>query len=284
MAALRTILPALLLLLGTAGPTALAAQIGAAQGGLRGQVLDEETGEGVAGVEVIFLDARERGRARAITDSLGLFRLSRVPAGRFSLRASRIGYADVTTPQWSLARADTLIVEIRIAQDAVLLAPLEIVARARPAPSAVLDDFRWRMERGHGTYFGRAEIVQRNPGYITDLLRTVPGVRVVSTGRGRADMHVEMGRALPGQGGGACPVQVFLDGRLVTPYVGGGTRRTVDPGFAIDDLVSPSDLEGVEVYRGVSTVPAEFMTPEARCGVVALWTRRGAPPGGSSER
>lgn len=276
MAALRIILPAVLLLVGIAGPTAVAAQIGAAQGGLRGQVLDEETGEGVAGVEVTFLDARERARARVITDSLGLFRMSRVPAGPFALRTSRIGYADVTTPRWTLDRADTLIVEIRIAQDAVPLAPLEIVARARPAPSAVLDDFRWRMERGHGTYFGRAEIVQRNPGYITDLLRTVPGVRVVSTGRGRTDMHVEMGRALPGQGGGACPVQVFLDGQLVTPYIG-RTRRTVDPGFAIDDLVSPSDLEGVEVYRGLSTVPAEFMTPEARCGVVALWTRRGDP-------
>jgi hypothetical protein len=28
------------------------------------------------------------------------------------------------------------------------------------------------------------------------------------------------------------------------------------------------------VYRGLSGVPAEFLTPEARCGVIALWTQR----------
>jgi hypothetical protein len=58
---------------------------------------------------------------------------------------------------------------------------------------------------------------------------------------------------------------VFVDGRPAN-------RRG---NVSINDLASPSGLEGMEVYRGLATVPPEFLTPEARCGVIALWTRRG---------
>jgi hypothetical protein len=44
---------------------------------------------------------------------------------------------------------------------------------------------------------------------------------------------------------------------------------------SVDDLVAPGAIEGIELYRGTATIPAEFLTPQARCGVVAIWTRRG---------
>jgi hypothetical protein len=40
-------------------------------------------------------------------------------------------------------------------------------------------------------------------------------------------------------------------------------------------LLSVSDIYGVEVYRGASQVPAEFMDPLATCGVMAIWTKYG---------
>ena len=47
------------------------------------------------------------------------------------------------------------------------------------------------------------------------------------------------------------------------------------PDFRIDEVISPGSVEGIEVYRGLSTVPAEFLNPDAECGVIAIWTRRG---------
>jgi hypothetical protein len=48
-------------------------------------------------------------------------------------------------------------------------------------------------------------------------------------------------------------------------------------GTTLDDLVRVDMLEGVEVYRGPSELPAELYGTNFRgaCGAVALWTRRG---------
>ena len=32
-------------------------------------------------------------------------------------------------------------------------------------------------------------------------------------------------------------------------------------------------IEAVEVFRGVSEMPAEFAAPDLRCGAVAVWMR-----------
>ena len=107
------------------------------------------------------------------------------------------------------------------------------------------------------------------PARVSDILTMVPGVRLSGTGTGLS-RTISMGRALPGAGGGACPVEIFVDG------VRTSRSRTSDPdGIPIDDLVNLSDLEGLEIYRGLAGVPAEFFTPDARCGVIAIWTRRG---------
>jgi hypothetical protein len=60
---------------------------------------------------------------------------------------------------------------------------------------------------------------------------------------------------------GWCVPQIYLDGMRI---------RTC----SIDDLASPMDLEGIEVYRS-AVVPAELAGPGSSCGVIALWTRRG---------
>ena len=79
-----------------------------------------------------------------------------------------------------------------------------------------------------------------------------------------------------------CATQIFVDGFLLNRRTG-SSRGAPPIDFRIDDVVSPSSIEGIEVYRGLSTVPAEFLNPDAECGVIAIWTRRGGyfrPPRG----
>lgn len=246
--------------------TPISAQRNAVEGIIRGQIIDHETGEGIAGALVEVLDDKERIHRSVTADDSGYFAIRRVRPGPFWLRASRIGYARSKTPPWQLASGEALTVELRLNREAVVLAPLKVMARAITV-SPVLSNYRERVQRRMGGFFiTREDIVNRKPARVTDLLETVPGITVQS-GRGMASARmVSVGRGMQGAGGSSCPVQIYVDGILATRG-----RQPVSP----DDLVAPETLEGIEVYRGLSTVPAEFLTPEARCGVIAIWTRRG---------
>ncbi len=159
--------------------------------------------------------------------------------------------------------------EIRLDPEAILLAPLEVIAWSELPENALHEGYQRRLETGLGTYITREDVERRNPGLVTDLLRDVPGLVVTSSGSGLRPV-VEMARSA----GKKCGTQIFVDGFLLN------RRSATIPGappadFRIDDAVSPASVEGIEIYRGLSTVPPEFLNPDAECGVIAIWTRRG---------
>jgi hypothetical protein len=250
-----------------ASPQEALAQQTSTDGTIMGQVMDERTETGIPGAEVEFLDESRRVRATTLTDDEGHFALHRLPPGSFRLRVRRLGYEETTTPPWWVQTGEVLSVVVRLQPDAILLAPLEVTGTSQPLQVPVLDGFYRRMEGGMGgTYFSRQEIEARNPARITDLLVDVPGIRLQqAAGRVGQLMVVSFARTLLGRGGGECPVQVFVDGILASRGQGS---------VPLDELASPNALEGLEIYRGLSSLPAEFVTPDARCGVVVLWTRR----------
>jgi hypothetical protein len=227
---------------------------------LRGLVLDHQTEEPIAGARVSVVASWGQRLGSRVTDDQGRFSLevSRAPAVR--LEAGRIGYRPAVTPYLHFDGRTFFEIEIRLDVEAVPLAPLEVVAwSVRRSP--VLSGFDDRVTSGYGSYFTRADIERARPVMVSDLLGRVPGIRLRSSGTGQSRI-VEMAQVTRM---GACPVQVFMDGRLM--------NRSGE--IAIDELATPADLEGLEVYRGLATVPPEFYNEWARCGVVAIWTRRG---------
>lgn len=257
------IIAALLMALGV---TALSAQEPVR---VKGTVVDEQTGEPVPHVDIAVRAANDRFIRDIVTDAEGQFEFSvRFHPGIW-LAASRIGYADNRTPILWFDDHTYYEVEIRLDPSAVLLAPLEVVTRREERRSPVLSGFDRRVRNGHGYYITRREIEKRNAAYVSDLLAMVPGVRLQSSGAGSHRL-IQMSRAASR----ACPVQLYVDGMQVTrrQTMGIGGRFS---GIYVDDFVTPNSVEGIEIYRGISTVPPEFLSPDADCGVIAIWTRRG---------
>jgi hypothetical protein len=93
---------------------------------LRGLVLDDATGQGVADAQVTAASTARRRPITAVTDTAGMFMLV-LPAGEHLITAARLGYVASKAMPLTVVRGDTMHVEIRLAADAMLLAPITVV-------------------------------------------------------------------------------------------------------------------------------------------------------------
>lgn len=245
-------------------PVALdtAVAVGPRRSGIAGRVVDDQTGRPVAGVTVTLLTSRELRAARAQTDSEGVFHLRVPQADGFQLRAERVGYRAATSGAITVMPDDTVQVELRLSTEAVLLAPLTVVAASRQLMrDHQLAGFEWRRQRQpFGRFMGPEDISRINPFYASDVLQQMPMVRLETGGESRFDRIV----TLPGRRGGRCLPSVYLDGRPVRLF----------QGMTLDDLVSGRSLAAVELYSRASSAPGEFPPRQNwDCGVVVIWTK-----------
>lgn len=243
-----------------------------AQTRVHGAVLEAASEQPLAGAVVTISTNRGRWQRSVRTDSAGAWGFAGLPRGPYRLHAARVGYRDASG-ELEIAGDTALSVSIRMAVEAVVLEPLTVIGRAVPEVSPVLRGFYERMRNGPGRFVTRAEIEDRRPSQVTDMLRGMPNVRLAAPGSGMGGGVLSRGSA-----SGRCSVVVFVDGMRLTQATFGG-RGVGSSDVPIDDYVHPGDVEGIEVYRGESDTPAEFMTRWVGCGTVVIWTRRGGRRG-----
>jgi hypothetical protein len=221
---------------------------------IRGRLLEERTGVPVAEASIALVsDSGAPLGVRARTDSAGAFALRATRPGIVRLRAERIGYRPALSPAVELREGDEISVTLRIVPDTLILQPLVVTANNRQPPGR-LGGFYDRMAHSvAGRFITREEIERRAPINVTDLLRTVAGIRVVPGPRG-------FGAVIRTTEG--CAPAVYLDG-----------LRFALMGETLDHIVDPMSLEGIEVYAHALNVPAEFQGFGPRCGAIVLWTR-----------
>lgn len=244
------------------GAAALAAVSAApAQGQvLRGRVLDDSTNLPIPTASVTALRSDGQIGGSAFTNDDGRFVIRVNRADWVRVHVSRLGYKDVTTAQVDLTLADTLLVQIRLSVRAVLLAPIEVLARPL---SPYIAQFRERMDHykklGLGTFIEREEIETFSSMPIPQFISaSTAGIRLTEDGR-----NVLM-RATMQLGSGTCSPQWYLNGMPLR----------FDPGESVESIVRMYDLEAIEIYKGASSLPPEYAGSTGSCGAVGLWTRR----------
>lgn len=237
----------------------------AAQVLVTGRILDAADGTPISLASVDLLDSEGDSLSSTRADGAGTFRFHLETGGRFLLRGRRIGYEAGVEGPLVLEPGDTVAVDLRMGTRPLELPGLEVIASRRPWFEHLVPQGLWtfygRMERnrslGIGRFITRGELRQWGGTPVALVVASVPGMSAHRDTRGR-------GYRLSGRGG--CAPLVFLDGMEVRME-----------GTTLDDLVRVDVLEGVEVYRGPSELPAELFGTNFRgaCGAVALWTRRG---------
>lgn len=199
----------------------------------------------------------------AHSDSAGRFFIPRVNAGTGVLHITLAGYRPALTAV-QVAAGDTAQVQVMLAGAAFVLAPLEVEGKAVPMLPA-MRGFEERRARASGHFFNRQEISRMQARRFTDVLRRVPGVQLFPVrGPFETGEAVRMARTIGVTGTRACPVLYYING---SPF-------PVTGDIPIDHYISPDDIAALEVYHGMSQIPAEFNSAShnARCGVIVIWT------------
>lgn len=211
---------------------------------LRGRVVDSELGNPLAGATV-----RTQAGATFSTDSFGRFEAAGVAGGHTEIRIELIGY---TSGDFVLTLPASGTVQAEFALDftGVNLPEIVVEARAEQLMPRYLD-FERRRDRKLGAFLRWDELKKAGFASVGDALRTVRGVRI-SCVQEAFECFAVMVRT-PN-----CQPTWFIDGIEVHSFHENTPIR---------------DVYGIEVFRGVGEIPAEFAGSNAACGVIAMWTK-----------
>ena len=190
------------------------------------------------------------GAARTVTDSAGRFTLTGLPAGSASITVRRLGFAP--------GNANVDLVEGRTDSVHVVLVMLPaqlpgLVADAEARERIRLADFYRHREAGQGYYLNRHQLDSTRVRRLSDLMRRIPGVRLLVDRNGRVQLRMSRSES--------CAPDFWIDGQRAAQ-------------LTVDD-VPLTDVEAIEVYRGPSGLPPEYNVRFGNpgCGAIVIWTR-----------
>ena len=184
----------------------------------------------------------------------GEFSITGLPSGTQSVIVRQIGFAPEERAVELSTRAPARI-QVAMSRPATILNTVVVKADRDVGLERV--GFTQRKRVGGGYYVDGADIEKRAPNVLTDLFRSIPGLRVVPSGNG-IDYTVESARNVTG----SC-VRYFVDG---APF------ESMFPGD-VDRILPTNEIAAVEVYNGIS-VPAQFQAPgSSSCAAIVLWSK-----------
>jgi hypothetical protein len=189
--------------------------------------------------------------AVVLTDEKGEFTMRNLPSGSRVLLARHLGYGAETAPV-DLSSHKEQRVTITLPKFVAVMDPVLVTARRVAALDKV--GFNDRNKSGQGYYIGPDRIARMHATEVTDILRTVPGLRVSYGPNGET---VSSSRALSG----SC-VQYYLDDMQFTE---------LEPGD-INHFVTGGEVVAVEVYQPPNA-PPQFTRGGGGCTTIVLWTR-----------
>jgi hypothetical protein len=222
---------------------------------VRGVLYDDSTGVPVRGT-VMFVDPRtDAPVVHAVSDSAGYFQ---------TLSAAM-----------TLQDGERMTVRVPISSTGDTHHRIGVVQHEHGVavrhPGEPFNGFRSR-PGAPGLRYDRAALLASGLSTLGEFLQNISGLAVGNTssaGSMQMSRSAATMSAVPGRPGVVpCHVGWFVDGHRMDSAAG---IDQITDGLARLQL---DDIDGVEIFRGLSEMPPEFATPDLQCGAIAVWTRR----------
>ena len=249
---------------------------------VRGTVTDKANDRLLASVQISLVDATgAQVGAGTRTDTVGTFVTHAARAGRYRIRAARIGYQPVVTDPFELQLGQLVVIRIQMTTVPQQLATVRIVERRRLHANELMTPagFDLRRSRGMGTFLDASQLAAYGAMSTSEVLRggtSSTWIRTTDNG----DLLTLLKAGMPE----GCAPEILLDG---LPLSSGDTMETIsgrgESALATLAGYSADQLYGIEIYRdkqlpppsvaGLMGIEQRERAPEFRCGVVAVWTK-----------
>lgn len=208
------------------------------------------------------------GFGQVRTDSGGMFRFARLPAGFVILHVAKIGFQPLMRVIG--LEADSVDLDVTLRSATYQLAPVVIHSDSSSTRLTDITGFERRRRNGMGHYITADEIAKRHVFETSELLRTLPGISIngrgmVTTLRG---MNTFIGTSCDSVGATVLIDGVEIAGEQIRGFGHGETGININ-------TIPIAFIKSIEVYAGPATTPPELVTARRSsvCGTVAIWTR-----------
>lgn len=192
----------------------------------------------------------------ALTNEKGDFTLRNLPSGSHVLLARHLGFGAETVPV-DLSSREPKQVTIKLPKFVAIIDPVVVTAKRVAGLEKV--GFSQRQKSGLGFYLGPEQIQNLHPNYLTDVLRSVPGLHVEYGPYGET---VSSSRGVSSLTNPGC-VQYYVDDQ---PW------QSQTPGD-VNNFVNGSEVVGIEVYHGATTPPQYTRAMQGDCTTIVVWTK-----------
>ncbi|HSH46185.1 MAG TPA: carboxypeptidase regulatory-like domain-containing protein, partial [Longimicrobiales bacterium] len=220
----------------------------AEQGAILGQVVDAQTREPLAGVQVVVTGTS----LGSLTDESGRFRIGSVPAGLYTVEATRIGYSTAVQENVDVPDDGTVTVNFEMRVTALTLD--EIVA------TGVVDPTSARRVPFTVNRVSEEALEVPSENAVTSIQGKVAGVSVVTSPQPGAGFNMVL-RSPTSINKTNSPL-VVVDGVILASTFG---RSSADIGSL--------DIESIEIVKGAAA--ASLYGSRAANGVIQIRTKRG---------
>lgn len=255
-----------------------------AQAELQGRVFIDGSRRPIANA-VVYLPKLQ---LQAATDSLGRYRIEKIPSGEHLVITRAIGYKP-DSASTAFDGDETLVSDVVLKVALNELPTVAVRETTEPLPRGKMAAYEERKASGIGHFVGRDLLAKDENRRLSEVLASnIPGLSIyrggsskswAASGRTTSTGKCAMCRVTkqemldgPDIAAGAplaCYVDVYLDGAQVYNSAARGT-----PLFNLNSI-SPSEIEAIEVYTSASQIPAQYNKTSGSCGVMLIWTRVG---------
>ena len=185
---------------------------------------------------------------RVRSDTAGHFSASGLSSSAVTVSVRRLGYQPKSI-EVTLRESGSAPLVIALDANPAELGTVKVREIAEESDARLREFYARRATNNFGRFIEQSDIEKRHPQFISEMMRSVPGVTLSASGR--------VGNTLRIRG---CAPLVWIDGVRI-------------PNSQIDEVVTPSDVAAVEVYSSFAGIPAQYFDRTATCGTILVWSR-----------